>query len=65
MPERYGWRITLATFGLILGFLFIAGVLRSILTDEAEWWSAIIILPILFIIYRLYTRWLKGADRSR
>jgi Na+-transporting NADH:ubiquinone oxidoreductase subunit NqrB len=63
MSNRQSLRITLAIFGLILGFLFVAGVLRSVLTGETEWWSAIILLPVLLIMYRLYERWVKQADR--
>jgi uncharacterized membrane protein len=64
MSTRQSLRITLAAFGLILGLLFVAGVLRSVATGETEWWSAIILLPVLYIMYLLYQRWIKGPNRA-
>jgi hypothetical protein len=54
-----GTRRTLAIFGLVLGALFIVAALWSVLAGDTDWWAAIIVLPALWIMYRIYSRWLQ------
>jgi hypothetical protein len=54
---RPGTRRTLAISGLVLGALFIVAALWSVLAGDTDWWAVIIVLPVVWIMYRLYNRW--------
>lgn len=47
----------IAILGILLGLFFTAGVVWSVLTGQAEWWSLILVLPALVIVLRLFTFW--------
>lgn len=56
-----GTRRAVAIVGIALGGIFTAGVLWSVLSGQSEWWSIFLLLPVLLIVYRLYSRWIRRA----
>jgi membrane protein implicated in regulation of membrane protease activity len=54
----------LAVIGLGLGGMFVAGALFSVLTGDADWFAAIVILPVVLIMYRLYARWIRPVRNA-
>jgi hypothetical protein len=62
MGNAQGVRIIAAIVGLVLGVLFIANVYREVFFGDASWWTLLLIIPALFIMMRLYNRWIKSPD---
>jgi hypothetical protein len=49
-----GTRRTLAVIGIGLGFIGTIGVLWAVLLGDAEWWSLVILIPVVAVMRRLY-----------
>lgn len=48
-----GARRTIALIGIGLGVVGIVGVLWAVLLGDAEWWSLIILIPVLAVMSSL------------
>jgi CDP-diglyceride synthetase len=46
-------RRKLAIFGIMLACVGIIGVIWAVLSGDAEWWTLIILLPVIAVIRRL------------
>lgn len=57
MLRKSGTRRAIALIGILLGLFFAGGVVWSVLTGQAEWWSLLLLLPVLVILFRLYAFW--------
>lgn len=64
MFRRRETRRKLAVFGLILGAVFMIGVVGSIIRGDTEWWSAVLLLPTALIMFRLYLLLESSRNRS-
>ncbi len=56
-------RKQLAILGIVLGLVFAAGVVWSVMTGETPWWSLILLLPAVAIMSKLYVLLQRGGGQ--
>lgn len=59
MLKDPGRRRAIAAIGIVLGVLYALGVVWSVLSGQAEWWSMVLLLPAALIVIRLYALWIR------
>ena len=59
MSNAHGVRLIAAIIGLVLGILFIASIYREVFFEGASRWALLLIVPVLYIMYQLYNRWVR------